>query len=346
MSGEDQARQFLDEALKNIEKRDFEQALSNLEQGFHLCAHEPDSEVCQKIVQLHLTLTSIEQTAYEAAQRQAKTLNSKTAIDDPNVAELAETLKRQSLRIGPSAKAPEKDGSRFGGQPFAPRDLDWPTSPTGAPLHFLCQVALKDLKGLEASRPLPDKGWLLFFYEAESQPWGFDPAEKSSWRVLYFEENDKFIEHEFPLSLSQEWLPNERAIEWSQEMTYPSLEADEFEGIRFSDDQADEYVAYVDSVYGTKPWHRLLGHPQLNQNDWRLECQLASHGIYCGDASGYSGELATKLSSGAGDWQLLLQIDSEDDLMWGDGGCIYFCITKKDLETRQFDKVWLILQCY
>ncbi len=345
MSGQEQARAFLNEALKNIETRDFEQALSQLEQGFHLCANEPDSDICKQIVQLHLTLTSITQTAYEAAQRQANALKYKTSID-PSVMELAEKLKRRCLRINNADKAPQPDGSRFGGRPFAPRNFDWPASPTGAPLHFLCQVALKNLNPFEAAGPLPQTGLLLFFYDAESQPWGFDPAEKDCWRVLFFEVADNCVEHGFPLSLSQEWLPNERAIEWSQEVTYPSLEADEFEGIRLSEKQADQYSAYVDSAHGAKPLHHLLGHPQLIQNDWRLECQLASHGIYCGDASGYSGELAAKLSPSAGDWQLLLQIDSEDDLWWGDSGCIYFCITKKDLESRQFDKVWLILQCY
>lgn len=345
MSGQEQAQPFLDQALKDIEKRDFEQALLNLEQGFHLCANEPDSEICKKIVQLHLTLTSITQSAYEAAQRQAKTSNRKTVID-PAIVQLAESLKRRSLRIVSSSQAPQPDGSRFGGQPFAPKDLDWPISPMGVPLHFLCQIALKDLNSFEAARPLPETGSLLFFYDAESQPWGFDPAEQGSWRVLYFPENENFCSHDFPLSLSQEWLPDERAIVCTQEMTYPSLEADEFEGIRLSDEQADQYTEYVEAAYGRQPRHRLLGHPQLIQNDWRLECQLASNGIYCGDASGYSSERAARLSSAAGDWQLLLQIDSEEDLMWGDNGCIYFCINKKDLERRRFDKVWLILQCY
>jgi len=46
---------------------------------------------------------------------------------------------------------------------------------------------------------------------------------------------------------------------------------------------------------------------------------------------------------------LLFQMASiqEDDyeLMFGDLGNLYFYIRKQDLKERNFDKVWLVLQC-
>ena len=49
------------------------------------------------------------------------------------------------------------------------------------------------------------------------------------------------------------------------------------------------------------------------------------------------------------DWILLLQFASiqEDDyeLMFGDVGNLYFYIRKQDLAERNFDKIWLVLQC-
>ena len=47
------------------------------------------------------------------------------------------------------------------------------------------------------------------------------------------------------------------------------------------------------------------------------------------------------------DWRLLLQIDSDEncEMMWGDVGRIYFWIKTEDLKNRDFEKVWLILQC-
>jgi uncharacterized protein YwqG len=79
-----------------------------------------------------------------------------------------------------------------------------------------------------------------------------------------------------------------------------------------------------------------------------LECQLASHGVYCGDPAGYQSEAAQRLASGAADWRLLLQIDTDEDgpgWMWGDGGRIYYWIKQQDLASLRFDDAWLILQC-
>ncbi len=46
---------------------------------------------------------------------------------------------------------------------------------------------------------------------------------------------------------------------------------------------------------------------------------------------------------------LLTQINSEEDktgMMWGDAGRLYFWMKKQDLKYLDFDKYWLILQCY
>ena len=78
-----------------------------------------------------------------------------------------------------------------------------------------------------------------------------------------------------------------------------------------------------------------------------LECQLVSNGIYCGDSVGYHSDEAKTLRSGASDWMLLLQIDTDDDtaMMWGDVGTIYYWIRKQDLVEGAFDRTWMILQC-
>lgn len=134
-------------------------------------------------------------------------------------------------------------------------------------------------------------------------------------------------------------------IRCEPETSYPDSELDELPDAEY--EAIDAYSDFLDEAYNDMPYHRLLGWPQLIQNDWRLECQLASHGIYVGDPSGYQSAEGQRLAAGAGDWQLLLQIDTDDDLdiMWGDCGRIYFCITKQALETRDFDSVWLTLQC-
>jgi len=78
-----------------------------------------------------------------------------------------------------------------------------------------------------------------------------------------------------------------------------------------------------------------------------LECQLVSNGIYCGDPEGYQSEEARSLQSGAEDWRLILQVDSDEDsgMMWGDVGMIYYWMRVQDLAARNFDRSWMILQC-
>jgi hypothetical protein len=80
--------------------------------------------------------------------------------------------------------------------------------------------------------------------------------------------------------------------------------------------------------------HRLLGWPDLLQNDMREELQ--------------------QLFPRGSDWMLLLQVDSprddrwrarRQDPQWGSGGRIYFWIQRKDLAARRFDRIWTILQC-
>jgi uncharacterized protein YwqG len=80
----------------------------------------------------------------------------------------------------------------------------------------------------------------------------------------------------------------------------------------------------------------------------QTEVQLVSHGLYCGNATGYNDPRAEELRAGASQWRLLLQIDSDDDtgMMWGDVGRIYYWIHERDLAAGVFENTWLILQCY
>jgi uncharacterized protein YwqG len=93
--------------------------------------------------------------------------------------------------------------------------------------------------------------------------------------------------------------------------------------------------------------HRLLGHPDQIQGDMMLECQLASSGIYVGNSKGYQSDAAQRVRTGANEWRLLLQIDSDErsKMMWGDVGRIYYWVRDADLRARSWERVWLCLQC-
>ena len=96
-------------------------------------------------------------------------------------------------------------------------------------------------------------------------------------------------------------------------------------------------------------FHRVGGYPDCIQPsiDPKLEAHLVSHGLNCGDQSGYREGRDRGLEPGAAEWDLLLQVDSEGGIgmQWGDGGRLYFLIHKDDLRQHRFEKAWMTLQC-
>ena len=79
----------------------------------------------------------------------------------------------------------------------------------------------------------------------------------------------------------------------------------------------------------------------------QTEVQLVTNGLYVGDARGYNDPRADRLRDGATSWRLLLQLDSESgerEVMWGDGGRLYFWCREQSLKRGGFDSTWTILQ--
>lgn len=91
-------------------------------------------------------------------------------------------------------------GSRFGGRPDVPGDFVWPVfewEGTTRPLAFLAQFDCAQLAPLDKEGLLPKKGLLSFFYELDSQRWGYDPKDAGCARVYWFEGQD-LAPAEFP----------------------------------------------------------------------------------------------------------------------------------------------------
>jgi uncharacterized protein YwqG len=257
-----------------------------------------------------------------------------------DVMALASPLAQPALQLTASAS---ETGSFLGGTPPLPAGIPWP-SKDGAPLTFL---ACLDLASLQASLPvawLPVSGRLLFFYDAENQPWGFDPKNRGSWAVMLA--SDSAAD---PGASSASPTLTRRAVTFRRIDSYPSWQRPEVETLSLTDAEAEILIDASDAVFGKAPHHQVGGFPDPVQGDeMELECQLVSHGLYCGDSSGYLSSRASELRDGAKDWRLLLQIDSDDGLgvMWGDGGLLYFWIREADARAGRFDLAWVVLQCH
>jgi uncharacterized protein YwqG len=217
------------------------------------------------------------------------------------------------------------------------------------PLLFLGQLALNEIHAVAPLRGWPREGTLSFFYEPSA--WGFDPLARGHCRILYYPAHTELASVPFPTDLVDEARFPRRNFSFVHEWTLPTrIKKDE---VDLSIWGSDEYHALCRQVMSSQsddePIHRCGGHPQEIQGDMRLECQLVTNGLYCGDSSGYQDPRRSLLEKGAADWDLILQVDSDEKRlgwMWGDLGRIYFWARWQDIEAADFGSSWAILQCY
>jgi uncharacterized protein YwqG len=246
----------------------------------------------------------------------------------------------------------------MGGVPDLPPFLPWPTwTPTEEsasnieerPLDFIAQLNLKELHEFPACTRLPAEGMLYFFYDRDIGPWG-DPEAVSGYRVIFYERgNDPLTRRTNPNPDFDSDSHPCKTLFFS-EWTIP-----DWRHYDFCDEYQDGYepLRMLREELATKPKdeprlnHRILGWPEEIDQDYQLESQLVANGICA--RKGYGDPRVNKLRSGAKDWMLLLQIDSDEEnpgWLWGDGGTIYYVIHRNDLANRRFDRVQVVNQCY
>ena len=255
-----------------------------------------------------------------------------------------EPLKRPALHLVGTSRDVR---SRIGGVPDLPDDFQWPRW-KNAPLAFLAQIDLAEIGQQSVLPDLPKHGLLHVFYDQEQSTWGFDPEDKRSWRVIYSDDGAGFRRTDPPVGVSRQGRYREKRVEFREVTTYPSLDRLSEQPIQMSDETWDELDNHQARDFAGLPRHQLGGLPNPVQGDnMELECQLASSGVNVGGPSGFASPEAKVLESGAADWVLLLQLDTDDDadMMWGDVGALYFWIRDEDLKARKFSECWMVLQC-
>jgi uncharacterized protein YwqG len=265
------------------------------------------------------------------------------------LAALARPAVRFTAEALPEGSDVALGASKLGGRPHVRPGFAWPRK-DGRPLAFVGQVNLADVGRYAFCAVLPPHGVLAFFYDDEGGAWGFDPKDRGSW-LVHFEADPAGLQPCSPPEAEATATPFPSSVLSPGEVeTLPGSESTAFEGLGLEDAEAQRYREILDGMREEETGataHRLLGHASEVQGGMQLECQLVSNGLYCGDPSGYNDPRARKLEAGAGRWQLLLQVDTDDGagMMWGDCGRLYFWITEEALARRAFDETWMILQC-
>ncbi|RMG56461.1 MAG: DUF1963 domain-containing protein, partial [Bacteroidetes bacterium] len=239
---------------------------------------------------------------------------------------------RIDLELQAGAAAPGR--SQLGGAPDLPPEVAWPLSDTGTPLAFLAQINLAEAAPHAPAGLLPATGILAFFYDAEAQPWGFDPEDQHRFRVLYLPDTKSLQRPAFPEALPEEARFSPHTLQFSASLSLPPWDHPAAEGLASS----QESNAYDEVSSGED--NQMLGYANSIQNPMEQEC----HELY----PQLWGLEAGLPPFDPEDWVLLLQLDSDFEqtgMMWGDMGRLYFWIHKQDLAARAFARAWCILQC-
>jgi len=251
--------------------------------------------------------------------------------------------------------------SRLGGLPDLPPGAEWPRSPDGRPLAFLAQINLADTQGVRLDPPLPGTGQMYFFYNAQDQPGGYDEADQGHWRVLVAEANAADLRRtEPPAELAEECRFDVRAVRLEPRRFLPSVEtlSELLEGAPRPGAGAlqealssGRYATWIEEIHGLTQGdmdHRFLGHPQEVQSAMSGDLPRVESADLGPTPAGSSEPSWGQAPGGpGGDWQLLLQLDTNGGAgwMWGDSGRLYFWVPRADLRAWRFERVWVVLQC-
>lgn len=251
--------------------------------------------------------------------------------------------------------------SKIGGIPDVPKGFEWPwfsgkvygeEENVSRPLSLLAQINLKDVAHLDEEGMLPKTGVLSFFYELETMTWGFTPEDKGAARVFYFPEEEELVADGCPMELDDSMILPELALEFRSQISLPDYACFDTEG-KYEYDDYESCCAECGYTYdGWGERTKLLGYPDVIQNPMEEECERVTRGYSCGSPEDYAkipdAEKAD-IKEKASDWMLLFQMGTVSvdayELMFGDCGHIYFWIKKSDLVNRDFEHVWLVLQC-
>lgn len=260
-------------------------------------------------------------------------------LRDPAVTEFVAWQKGHGLpaiELEPSGPAPATPGgTRIGGPVWLAAGEAWPTDAEGRPMSFLAQV---DFSALPPLPDYPESGILQFFI-ARDDLYGanFEKPEAGKFRVIWREKiegpgklhmgkpfGDHGIDDYSPLY--------ERAVEQGIALKpkrveqFPSTEswlAERDIGKLLESDKGDRIYTFADKQYEqASPRHHVGGHPGFTQSDWRA-------------APAYQDVD-----------RVLINLWSDDHIMWGDMGQGQFMIRRADLLKRDFSKIFYQWDCY
>lgn len=224
--------------------------------------------------------------------------------------------------------------SKFGHYPYLPVGYEYPKDEEGRYMFPLAQINFSEVPPLAG---YPSSGYLQFYISAFDDLCGMDFDDlrlQKNFRVLYFEDGvikDSITDFSFL----------EEALHSDMNPVYKP------HALRFS--TTDEYVGFGDIRYEKRVGEFDIEavveqYPELTKE---LEGYMWSNFQPSGHKiGGYAFFTQGDPRSGeTEDYLLLLQIDTDEHIMWGDSGVGNFFIHPDDLAKKDFSKVMYTWDC-
>lgn len=211
--------------------------------------------------------------------------------------------------------------SKFLGKPYLPIGFEYPKDNTGKPMVLLTQLNFAEIPKLEN---YPEKGILQFYIPSE------DWYDMQEYKVIYheslaenqtdftfltddlFEDFPVYCEHSLKFSKQEEYGGSE---DFRFDYSFNGLEFWEFRE-KLNEQQQEEIDIFFYNV-----GHKIGGYAYFTQGDIRDYNKKSENDI------------------------LLFQIDTDEEIMFGDSGVANFFINKDDLINKNFEKAYFNWDC-
>lgn len=215
--------------------------------------------------------------------------------------------------------------SQLYGLPHLPPGESWPLH-EGKPMALLCQIDLAALATVGSAAPLPTTGGLLVFaaLDGEGEVAIDEMFKPVAVRVMGL---PQLAAKPTPTPAgAAQWPARQPLKPVAGTAVWPQPDAALVQALGWAPAAFDAYRQHLDSPVPQDAGngHLLLGYPGVLQNN-DLELDAASE---------------HELPGGPTAWRLLLQLDSDDTLMWGtDSGRLYLMVHEADLAAGDFSRV-------
>lgn len=226
--------------------------------------------------------------------------------------------------------------SKIGGAFYVPEGQAAPVDRHDQPMYLLAQLNFSEFPALE---DFPERGLLQFFLTGSGDMYGADfddPTSQNDWCIRYLPE-----------------IPEERNVsetcifhpEWTADTCLPLLGEDAFSLKASSRTQSITLCDYRVSDTLRRTCADLL--PEDFRDVYDLDEQVSSEllkkqELYSGQIGGYPDFTQYDPREEMEDAPdiLLFQLESGEDIQWGDSGVCNFFIRSEDLKNKDFSRVW------